>query len=61
MTKIELVNRINTFADARATNNPTLMQFAVNYLNEAIAELPIPDKADDEPEEEELVLDDPDE
>jgi len=61
MTKIELVNRINTFADARATNNPTLVQFAVNHLNEAIAELPIPDKADDEPEEEELVLDDSDE
>ena len=37
------------------------MQFSVNHLNEAIAELPIPDKADDEPEEEELVLDDSDE
>ena len=59
MTKLELVSRINAFADARATNNATLMQFAVNYLNEAIAELPIPDKDDDETEEE-VVLDNDD-
>ena len=38
-TKEELVQAINTYATARATNDPNLVQFAGNLLNQYLETL----------------------
>ena len=50
-TKEELVQAINTYATARATNDPNLVQFSGNLLNQFIETLSFkeaPSKFEDE-------------